>query len=181
MALSYHLFETALGWMGIAWSDQGIARVLLPQRDVAAMERKLVAKGAAAGNPTQQIAEVIARLRRYAAGEAVEFDDVPVDLSGADSFQKAIYDAARKLAFGVTTTYGGLASAAGHAGLARETGAALGQNPVPIVVPCHRILAAGNKIGGFSAPGGSSTKEKLLAMEGVQVGPPPPKQAAFTF
>ena len=62
---------------------------------------------------------------------------------------------------------------AGHAGLPRETGQALGANPVPLVIPCHRILAAGGKIGGFSAPGGSTTKEKMLALEGVRVGPPP--------
>ncbi|TIM33617.1 MAG: MGMT family protein, partial [Mesorhizobium sp.] len=77
------------------------------------------------------------------------FSGVPVDLTGVDDFRLAIYDAARKLAFGETTTYGELAKRAGHAGLARETGAALGANPVPLVIPCHRILAAGGKIGGF--------------------------------
>ena len=75
----------------------------------------------------------------------------------------------------------GCADAAGHPGKARETGEALGRNPVPLIVPCHRILAAGGKIGGFSAPGGSSTKEKLLALEGVRVGPPPAAQQAFAF
>jgi methylated-DNA-[protein]-cysteine S-methyltransferase len=93
----------------------------------------------------------------------------------------AIYDAARKLGYGETTTYGELAKRAGQPGLPRETGAALGANPVPLVIPCHRILAAGGKIGGFSAPGGSATKEKMLAMEGVRVGPPPPAQVSFGF
>lgn len=181
MVLSYHLFETSIGWIGIAWSERGVARLMLPQRDRDAMERKLVAAGGKQVQPPEQVQIVIDKVRRYAAGETVEFDDVAVDLSGADDFQRAIYDAARKLGFGVTTTYGGLATAAGFPGLARETGAALGANPVPIVVPCHRILAAGNKIGGFSAPGGSATKEKLLAMEGVAVGPPPKAQATFAF
>jgi methylated-DNA-[protein]-cysteine S-methyltransferase len=181
MTLSYHLFETAIGWIGIGWSERGIARLLLPQRDRDAMERKLATSGARPAEPPQHIQAVIGKLRRYAAGEAVDFGDVPVDLDGVDDFRLAIYDAARKLGFGATTTYGSLAAAAGHPGLARETGAALGQNPVPIIVPCHRILAAGNKIGGFSAPGGSATKEKLLAMEGVAVGPPPKAQAAFAF
>lgn len=181
MTLSYHLFETAIGWIGLAWSERGVARLLLPQRDRDAMERKLAASGGRPADPPQHIQAVIEKLRRYAAGEAVDFGDVPVDLQGIDDFRLAIYDAARKLGFGTTTTYGGLAAAAGYAGLARETGAALGQNPVPIIVPCHRILAAGNKIGGFSAPGGSATKEKLLAMEGVAVGPPPKAQAAFAF
>ena len=83
--------------------------------------------------------------------------------------------------FGETTTYGELAKLAGHAGLPRETGQALGANPVPLVIPCHRILAAGGKIGGFSAPGGSTTKEKMLALEGVRVGPPPAPQQSFGF
>ena len=65
--------------------------------------------------------------------------------------------------------------------MARETGEALGRNPVPLIVPCHRIHAAGGKIGGFSAPGGSATKEKLLALEGVRLGPPPAAQKAFAF
>ncbi|WP_274628062.1 methylated-DNA--[protein]-cysteine S-methyltransferase [Arvimicrobium flavum] len=181
MSLSYHLFETAIGWIGVAWSERGIARLLLPQRDRDAMERKLAATGALPSPPPAEILAVIDKVKRYAAGEAMEFGDVAVDLAGADDFQLAIYEAARKLSFGVTTTYGGLATAAGHAGLAREAGAALGRNPVPIIVPCHRILAAGNKIGGFSAPGGSTTKEKLLAMEGVAVGPPPKAQASFAF
>jgi methylated-DNA-[protein]-cysteine S-methyltransferase len=85
------------------------------------------------------------------------------------------------LSFGETTTYGGLAEEAGYKGRAQDTGQALGRNPVPIVVPCHRILAAGNRIGGFSAPGGSAAKERLLEMEGVHVGPPPPAQRSFAF
>ena len=113
--------------------------------------------------------------------KTVDFSGVPVDLDGVDLFQRAIYQAASKLGFGETTTYGGLADAAGHPGKARETGEALGRNPVPLIVPCHRILAAGGKIGGFSAPGGSATKEKLLALEGVRVGPPPAAQKTFAF
>ena len=123
--------------------------------------------------PPAAVAAAIELIKRYAEGEAVDFSSVAVDLDGVDQFHRAIYQAARKLDFGQTTTYGGLAEAAGHPGKARETGEALGRNPVPLIVPCHRILAAGGKIGGFSAPGGSATKEKLLALEGVQVGPPP--------
>ena len=122
-----------------------------------------------------------ALIGRYAAGKRVSFAEVPLDLAGVDAFRLAIYEAARQLGFGETTTYGGLASAAGHPGEARETGQALGQNPVPIIVPCHRILAAGNKIGGFSAPGGAATKARLLGMEGVRTGPPAATQSSFGF
>lgn len=184
---SYHLFETSLGWMGIAWSDAGITRVQIPERDRDASERRLKRLSGDAitevtsTNLPADIAVVVDHLVRYAAGEAVDFSGIAVDLSGVDPFQLAIYDAARQLGFGETVTYGGLAAAAGYPGEARDTGQALGKNPVPIIVPCHRIVAAGGKIGGFSAPGGSRTKEKLLAMEGVHAGPPPPAQAAFGF
>ncbi|MDH6234317.1 methylated-DNA-[protein]-cysteine S-methyltransferase [Mesorhizobium soli] len=189
--LPYHLFETALGWIGLAWSERGLTRLQLPERDRPATERRLLATlpGAERGTPVErreeelpaEIAAAVALVRRYAAGETVDFSGVPVDLGNADEFRLAIYDAARNLGFGETTTYGELANRAGHTGLARETGQALGRNPVPIVVPCHRIVAAGGKIGGFSAPGGSTTKERLLELEGVRVGPPPPAQGSFGF
>jgi methylated-DNA-[protein]-cysteine S-methyltransferase len=178
-----HLFETALGWIGIAWSERGVTRLFLPEAR-ARIERKLAAlPGASPDTPSSdgEIARLVASIERYACGEAVEFSDAAVDLSGVDAFRLAIYAAARQLKFGETVTYGELAARAGHAGLARETGQALGANPVPLIVPCHRILAAGGRIGGFSAPGGSATKEKMLALEGVRLGPPPPAQQAFGF
>jgi methylated-DNA-[protein]-cysteine S-methyltransferase len=181
----YALVETAIGWIGIAWSERGVVRVQLPAHDRRGTERRLLS---ALGGPAVESADMPAPiaataelLKRYGAGEPVDFSGVPVDLDGVDGFRLAIYDAARALRFGETTTYGGLAEAAGHKGRAQETGKALGQNPVPIVVPCHRILAAGNRIGGFSAPGGSLAKERLLRMEGVHVGPPPPAQRSFAF
>ncbi len=172
------VFETALGFVGIAWSDDRPDPALpLPARPVGrrAPARKARCDGRS-GEPSDApawVAELIRDIKAYAEGEEIDFSAVPVDLSGIDDFRLAIYDAARKLAFGETTTYGELAKRAGHPGLPRETGQALGANPVPLVIPCHRILAAGGKIGGFSAPGGSTTKEKMLALEGVRVGPPP--------
>lgn len=180
MQLSYHVMDTALGPIGIAWSELGLARLLLPQRDCNVMARKLSDLPAQPAEPAGWVAALVERIGRYAEGEAVEFDDVPVDLGDADAFSIAIYAAARRLGFGTTSTYGELAGMAGHPGLARETGAALGRNPVPLVVPCHRILAAGDRIGGFSAPGGAATKKRMLALERVVVDPPP-AQAAFVF
>jgi methylated-DNA-[protein]-cysteine S-methyltransferase len=181
------VLETVIGFMGIAWSEKGLIRLCLPQSSRDAVERRLLRHAGVAASPPanigqpQWVVELIASIKAYAAGEDVDFSGVPVDLDGVDDFRLAIYDAARKLGYGETTTYGELAKRAGHAGLPRETGAALGANPVPLVIPCHRIMAAGGKIGGFSAPGGSVTKEKMLAMEGVRVGPPPPAQVSFGF
>lgn len=185
-ASGHMVFETALGFVGIAWSGAGLMRLCLFQRERAAVERRLERLGLASeadrdSKAPSWVAALVGDIKAYAAGEAVDFSGVPVDLSGVDDFRLAIYDAARKLGFGETTTYGELAKSAGHAGLPRETGEALGANPVPLVIPCHRILAAGGKIGGFSAPGGSTTKEKMLALEGVRVGPAPAPQQSFAF
>ncbi|MBA3447924.1 MAG: methylated-DNA--[protein]-cysteine S-methyltransferase [Pseudaminobacter sp.] len=179
------VFETALGFMGVAWSPAGLTRLRLAERDAAAIERRLSGSASApqsqSSDAPRWIAELIQAIKAYAKGEAVEFSRVAVDLAGVDDFPRAIYAAARRLSFGEVTTYGELAALAGHPGLARETGAALGANPVPLVVPCHRILAAGGRIGGFSAPGGSIAKERMLRLEGVRVGPPAPAQASFGF
>lgn len=177
--------ETPLGWIGLAWSGEGIVRVQLPDRDKAAtlsrLTRGLAGPSAVpceAADRPGFVNAAIDRLLRFADGEPIDFSDVPIDLGDIDGFRRDVYAAARRLAYGETVTYGELAAAAGHAGLARETGQALGRNPVPIVVPCHRIVAAGGLIGGFSAPGGSDTKRRLLEMEGALS---PPRQAAFAF
>jgi methylated-DNA-[protein]-cysteine S-methyltransferase len=179
------VFETALGFIGLAWSGRGVNRLFLADKSREAVERRVLRHAGVPATPDrnrpQWIVELIAAIRAYAAGEEVDFTEIPVDLAGVDDFRLAIYDAARKLGFGETTTYGELAKRAGHGGLPRETGAALGSNPVPLIIPCHRILAAGGKIGGFSAPGGSVAKERMLTLEGVHVGPPPAAQAAFAF
>lgn len=175
--------ETALGFMGLAWSEKGVTRLFLAEKSRAAIERRLSRTfGAAPSQPMPPwVEELVAAIQAYAAGDEVDFSAVPVDLTGVDAFRLATYAAARKLGFGETTTYGELAKRAGHAGLPRETGAALGANPVPLIIPCHRIIAAGGKIGGFSAPGGSASKERMLTLEGVHVGPPPAAQASFGF
>lgn len=185
-AVGHTIFETALGFMGLAWSAAGLTRLCLPQASREAVARRLLRLEGPAGvdspqEPPPWVVDLMAAIRAYAAGRPVDFSAVPVDLSGVDAFRLAVYDAARRLGFGETTTYGELARRAGHPGLPRETGAALGANPVPLVIPCHRILAAGGRIGGFSAPGGAATKERMLALEGVRVGPPPPAQATFGF
>jgi len=183
------VLETVIGFMGIAWSEKGLIRLCLPEKSCEAVERRLMRHAGVAASTEQPrwVVELIASIKAYAAGEDVDFSDVPVDLDGVDDFRLAIYEAARKLHYGETTTYGELAKRAGQPGLPRETGAALGANPVPLVIPCHRILAAGGKIGGFSAPGGSDSKARMLALEGVAIAPPPPaprkddRQPGFDF
>lgn len=181
----HHMIDTAIGWIGIAWTDAGLAAVQLPERDRAATLRRLLARLASPSTedaaPGPAIGALSQRIRAHSLGETVDHSQTGLDLAGVDDFRRDIYSAASGLRFGETTTYGELARQAGHPGKAREAGEALGRNPVPLVVPCHRILAAGGRLGGFSAPGGSATKAKLLSLEGVRLGPPPPPQAAFAF
>jgi len=170
----HHVFDTAIGPCGVAWNARGLTAVQLPDKDAATTERRLAAKATSAGPaaPPASVAAAIADIRRYLAGEPVDFTAVAVDLSGVDPFRQKLYETMRSLAWGETTTYGDLAKQLGATDWegAREVGEAMGRNPVPVVVPCHRVLAAGGKLGGFSAPGGAATKAKLLALEGVHIG-----------
>jgi methylated-DNA-[protein]-cysteine S-methyltransferase len=169
----YHIFETARGHCGIAWSNGGVARFQLPDRSADATERSLLRhlRDAKPGTPPPSVAETIAAVKRYFAGEKVEFSDVPLDLEGQDEFFQQVYAAARRVGWGHTTTYGALAKELGGGWeAARDVGQAMAKNPVALIIPCHRVLAAGGKVGGFSAPGGAASKIKMLELEGVHLG-----------
>jgi methylated-DNA-[protein]-cysteine S-methyltransferase len=166
-AQSYAVFETAIGTCAIAWGSGGILAVQLPEADAAASRARLErrfpkAKEAPAPAEIQgAIDGVIALLR----GEASDFTGLRLDMDGAPAFQRRVWEAARDIPPGETRSYGEIAARLGDAALARDVGQAMGRNPFPIIVPCHRVLAAGGKIGGFSAHGGITTKRRLLAIE----------------
>jgi len=170
---------TELGVFFLGWNERGIDRIILPDLT----EKSPLGTGDAGDTAALPdfVEDACARIKAYAAGARDDFASVPVDLSGLDAFRRAIYETVRKVGCGETVTYGELCQRAGFPGKPRETGAALGRNPVPLIVPCHRVLAAGNQPGGFSAPGGVASKMRLLAHEGVDLSPPPPAQAAFVF
>ena len=175
----YYLFETAAGFCAIAWSDTGITRFQLPTSSAEATERKLRRRlpDATRDTPPSEVVAAVAAATRYFAGEKVDFSDVPIDLGEQDELFEKIYAAVRSLAWGETTTYGWLAKALGVGPeAARDVGQAMAKNPVPLIIPCHRVLAAGGKLGGFSAPGGSATKQRMLELEGVRLNPPAPAQ-----
>jgi methylated-DNA-[protein]-cysteine S-methyltransferase len=180
----YFIFETAGGFCGIAWNNMGITRFQLPTRSPAATERVLLrgVPGAKPGTPTPEVAEAVAAVRRYFEGEETDFSSFQLDLGEQDPFFERIYTAARRVGWGHTTTYGALAKELGAGPeAARDVGQAMAKNPVALIIPCHRVLAAGGKIGGFSAPGGSSAKIRMLQLEGVHIEPPQPAQGSFTF
>lgn len=181
----HHLiFETAGGFCGIAWTEAGITRFQLPVKGLAAAERMMLRRlpDAKPGEPTPDIATAVAAAQRYFAGEETDFSAFALDLGVQDAFFQQIYAAVRRLAWGCTTTYGALAKELGAGPeAARDVGQAMARNPVPLIIPCHRVLAAGGKVGGFSAPGGSATKLRMLDLEGVRLDAPPPPQASFAF
>ena len=166
-AAGYSLFDTALGRCGIAWRDERVCAFALPAADDAAtlaqLERRL--PGLAAASPPPPVADAIAAVQRLLSGEATDLTQVPVDLANVPRFERTVYEQLRAVPPGETVTYGELAARAGAPGAARAVGAAMGRNPMPVIIPCHRVLAGGGRSGGFSAPGGVTTKFRLLAIE----------------
>jgi methylated-DNA-[protein]-cysteine S-methyltransferase len=156
-AHQYRVFETAGGFCGIAWNGVGITRFQLPTKSAEATERLLQRRlpGAEPGTPPPDVAAAIAAAQRYFAGEETDFSGFTLDLGEQEEFFKQIYAAARRVGWGHTTTYGTLAKELGAGPeAARDVGQAMAQNPVALIIPCHRVLAAGGKVGGFSAPAG---------------------------
>ena len=183
-AQHYLIFETAGGFCGIAWNDVGITRFQLPGSSADATQRNMLRRvpGAEPGTPTPEVAEAVAAVKRYFEGEETDFSGFTLDLGSQDEFFKQIYEAARQVGWGQTTTYGALAKELGAGPeAARDVGQAMAKNPVALIIPCHRVLAAGGKVGGFSAPGGSAAKVRMLELEGVNVEPPSPAQQSFGF
>lgn len=176
MSLSsgYSLFDSAIGPCGLAWSGRGVTRLQLPAGGRAATESRLAARsGVRAAEPPAPIADLIGRLTRYFGGHASDFSSDPIDLFTVhDALRLRLYGEMRSIGWGETVTYGQLARRIGLEGerAARDVGQAMGRNRIPIIIPCHRVLAAGNKLGGFSAYGGTLTKQRLLALEGVGLG-----------
>lgn len=165
----YRTFPTAFGTCGIAWSDAGLLRVQLAEETTSATEARLRRTGAVPceGPAPHWVDECVALIARHLDGEPSDYRHLPLDERGLTDTQRAIYGALREVGWGTTTTYGVLARATRSPGDARVVGQAMARNPWPVVVPCHRVLAVNNAPGGFSAPGGVSTKLRLLALEGV--------------
>lgn len=185
----YTLFETPLGVCGIAWSvpaeGRSAPRVIsfqLPDSTPAATERRIARHTGASrfSPPPRHIAGIIERVRQHLAGHVQDFRRVAVDLAAAGTFERQVYAAAREIPAGQTRTYGEIARSLGQPGAARAVGQALGRNPIPLIIPCHRVLAAGGKSGGFSAPGGPATKMRLLEIEGAPIASRP-RTLSFDF
>lgn len=164
----FALFETKIGACGIAWGPAGLRAVQLPEASETASLARLARRfPGLARSPTEAVAPVIEEIAAHLSGQAVDYARVKLDMSDVHAFERSVYAAARSIPFGETRTYGALAALVGDPQAAQAVGQALGRNPWPIIVPCHRITAADGRTGGFSAPGGAVTKLKLLEIEGA--------------
>jgi methylated-DNA-[protein]-cysteine S-methyltransferase len=172
--LKFALFDTAIGCCGIVWSARGIAGVQLPEKSEQATRGRVLRRFPAAREaaPPADVQRVIENISALLRGEPVELSDVTLDDDAVSQFNRRVYEIARRIRPGATLSYGEIATRLGDRTLAREVAEALSQNPCPIIVPCHRVLAAGGKMGGFSGPGGVRTKLRLLSIEGARYGEP---------
>jgi methylated-DNA-[protein]-cysteine S-methyltransferase len=168
--LDFTLFETPIGHCAIVWSASGIAGVQLPERTERATRDRVLRRYPAARDaaPPKHVERAIDDIIGLLGGEPRDLSYVEIDAEGIADFNRRVYDIARMIPAGSTLSYGEIAERLGDRALARDVGQALGENPIPIIIPCHRVLAAGGKVGGFSAPGGVQTKLRLLSIEGAQ-------------
>jgi len=171
---SFTLFDTAIGRCAIAWSERGVVGVWLHERSEAALRTRIARRHPQAleSAPPPLVAHAIDGIVALLRGEPRDLSDVPLDLDAVPEFNRRVYAIARTIAPGATLTYGAIATRLGEPD-ARGVGEAMGKNPVPIIVPCHRVVAANRKTGGFSAPGGVATKLRLLAIEGRRLDDAP--------
>lgn len=167
----FTFFDTPVGRCGIAWGERGVVALQLPEADEGKARERLCRRvpGAVEGQPPGTVQQAIEAVRALLRGEPSDLTAVPLDMERVPPFDRGVYELARAVPPGETVTYGEIAARlGGGAEAARRVGQALGRNPFPIVIPCHRVLAAGGKIGGFSADGGVTTKRRILALEGAR-------------
>jgi methylated-DNA-[protein]-cysteine S-methyltransferase len=170
--VGYAFFDTAIGVCAIGWGPGGVVSVQLPEGDVERTRARLLRHhpDAAEQAPPADVQDAIDALRALLEGEHVDLSGIVLDTSRVPAFALRVYAAARQIEPGQTLTYGEIAERIGAPGEARAVGQALGRNPYPLVVPCHRVVAAGGRTGSFSARGGVTTKLRLLDIERAQAG-----------
>lgn len=167
---SLSIFPTNFGWCGIAGRAGLTTDILIGHFDAdevrGSFVRRLTDRGSDRDfDEADWNSDLRRRLERYFLGQTVAFDDIDLDLPTRTLFQSRVVKATREIPFGKTLSYGELAKRAGYVGAARAVGTVMSTNRFPIVIPCHRVVAAAGKLGGYSAPQGTDLKARLLAME----------------
>jgi methylated-DNA-[protein]-cysteine S-methyltransferase len=175
MSTAYALFDTAIGGCAIAWSGAAIVALQLPEADDARTRARVVRRWPRAQEqrPPPVIQRTADAVVALLSGAVADLAAVVLDMERVPAFDRRVYEVARTIAPGETLTYGDIATRLGDPDAARRVGQALGRNPFAIIVPCHRVTAAGGKAGGFSATGGTATKLRLLEIERARLGREP--------
>lgn len=167
----FTLFSTPIGTCGIAWSDDAITAASLPAATEGEMKtRLLVSNSSAPADPPRFVADAIEAIIALLDGNGTDLTFIKCAFGQSDPFAKEVYALTRKIKAGETRTYGEIAAELGDVAYSRRVGQALGRNPIPIIVPCHRVMGADGRLTGFSAPGGTDTKLKLLDIENASMG-----------
>lgn len=171
---AYALFDTSIGRCGVAWGSHGIVATQLPEKDFEATRARLLRRFPVADEtaPTQAIQRTIDDIVALFEGHKRTLRAATLDMSRVPAFNARVYETRRAIAPGETRTYGEIARAVGEPDGARAVGQAMGRNPFPIIVPCHRVVGANDKLVGFSANGGLATKLKMLQLEGWRADEP---------
>lgn len=175
MTQHFHLFPTAIGICALAWEGERFIGAQLPEGDREAARRRLARRFPDATEAPAEgfVAGAVAGIQALFAGEKRDLSDLPLAIETVSAFHRRVYEIALAIPHGETLTYGEVAQRLGEPGAARAVGVALGQNPWPIIVPCHRVLAAGGRTGGFSADGGIATKLRILTIEKARTSAEP--------
>ncbi len=163
-SLNYTVFNTGMGWMGILASARGLRQVTLPCPSAREARQLLGRSIDCASQSPHPFRELVERFTLYFGGNRVNFTD-KLDFAAATAFQREVWETARLIPYGETGSYRWIAEKMNKPGAARAVGQALGRNPLPIIVPCHRVLASDGRLGGFS--GGLDMKRNLLRLEGL--------------
>ena len=174
MNAGYALFDTAIGRCSIAWNEHGVSGVQLPEPDDRRTRERLLRRRAPLPEaaPPPDVRRAIDAIAALLRGEPRQLDDIVLDWADVPPFDRRVYEVACSIAPGHTLTYGDVAARLGEPGAARAVGQALGRNPFAPVVPCHRVVAAAGGLGGFSAHGGATTKQRMLLIEGAPITAP---------
>jgi methylated-DNA-[protein]-cysteine S-methyltransferase len=179
--LRFAIVPTARGAFGAAWNETGIVRTWMHDRSPEATRREILRAfpDALEDDPPARTAADLADVTALLAGAPRRLG-AALDMRGIPEFDRRVYELARTVPPGETITYGAIAKALGEEPMrARDVGQALARNPFAPIVPCHRVVAAGGQLGGYSAPGGAATKRRLLELEGAAIVSPPPQQGLF--